>query len=103
VITNKFELKSGRWVTKKKAKDDLFYDVNMATWLPTGVNLSSVVSAVANGVTISVAPVIQGTKVIVKLSGLDLVDGAVNNCIIELLMSNSETVTVTMWFEKAPG
>lgn len=89
---------NGKWTTPKDPDDERFYKFGFANDL-TDSNTSAVSAlAIVSGVTVASPPVIQGTDVIVKLGGLDLIPGAQNFCTIRLTCGNGEKIDRTMWF-----
>lgn len=99
-VIKKFEYRAGRWIKGKDPADDDFYEIDFAAYLTKkGTSLASIVSSTPAGVVITVPAVIQGAKVVVRLSGLDLADGALNFCRFKLLCANGATFEATMWFE----
>ena len=103
-MSKKFELKEGRWVKGKAPADSVFYDIDFAAYLAkAGTTLSSITSTNVQGVAVAAAAAIQGTKVVIKLSGLDVAEGALNFCRFKLLCANTEDFEATMWFELELG
>ena len=101
-MAGKFALKDGRWTKGKDPAADVFYDIDFSAYLAgAGTTLSTVLSTIVQGVTVTVPAVIDGAKVVVKLSGLDVTAGALNFCRFRLRCSNTETFEATMWFERS--
>lgn len=100
----KFELKKGRWTASKRPGDDLFYAIDFTAYLQkAGTTLLSILSTTAQGVTVSAPAAIQGLKVIVGLTDLDLSEGALNFCRFKLRCVNEEEFEAVMWFELREG
>lgn len=105
MVADKFELKQGRWVKRKDPGSNMYYEIDLTENLAkANTTLDSVVSTTVAGVTVTLAAAIQGgTKVAVKLSGLDISEGALNFCRFGLLCTNGEEFEATMWFERYEG
>ena len=88
----------GRWTVPKDPDDSRFYKFGFANDLTDSGTTASTALAIVAGVTVATAPVVQGTDVVVKLSGLDLALNASNFCTIRLTCANGEQIDRTMWF-----
>lgn len=99
-MIKQFTLKGDRWVKSKRPIDDAFYEIDFtAAMARAGTTLANIVSTTVKGVNVTTPAVIQGAKVIVKLSGLDVTEGALNCCTFVLMCANGLKFEATMWFE----
>jgi hypothetical protein len=92
------EFKNGKWMVPKDPDDERFYKFGFAKDLADSQTTGLTAEAIFAGVTVVNPPVVQGTDVVVKLGGLDMVNNAQNFCTIRLTCANTEKIDRTMWF-----
>lgn len=90
--------KNGKWYAPKDPDDKRWYKFGFAKDLSDSGTTLSTVTAIIAGVTVITPPAIQGTDVVVKLSGLDLTANAENFCTIRAVCANGEQIDRTMHF-----
>jgi hypothetical protein len=89
---------SGKWLVLKDPDDIRFYKFDFTNDLTDSGTTAASAAAIVAGVAVAIAPAIFGSVVIVKLSGLDTTQNALNFCTIRLTCANGEQIDRTMWY-----
>lgn len=89
---------NGKWYIPKDPDDDRFYTIDVAQDLTDSATTAATVVAIVAGVTVTRVPLIQGSKIVVKLSGLDVSPNGLNFCTFRITCANTEQFDRTIWF-----
>lgn len=94
-------LKDGKWTIDKDPEDKRYYVADISQDLTDSNTTAASVTCVVAGVTVLEGPEIQGSKIVVKLGGLDTAtSGAVNYCTFRVVCANSEQFDRTIYFNR---
>jgi hypothetical protein len=91
---------NGKWYIDKDPDDKRYYVADITNDLTDSATTAQSVEAVVSGVTVLEGPTIQGSKIIVKLGGLDVSANAVNSCTFRVTCSNTEQFDRTIYFKR---
>lgn len=93
-------LKDGKWTINKDPEDKRYYVADITNDLTDSNTTAASVTCVVAGVTVVEGPEIQGSKIVVKLGGLDTAPNAVNYCTFRVTCANSEQFDRTIYFNR---
>lgn len=92
--------KDGKWYIDKDPEDKRYYVADIKNDLTDSATTAASVECVVAGVVVIEAPSIQGSKIVVKLGGLDTAPGASNSCTFRVTCANSEQFDRTIYFNR---
>lgn len=92
--------KDGKWFIDKDPEDKRYYVADVTNDLADSATTAASVEAVVAGVTVLEGPQIQGSRIVVKLGGLDTAPNAVNYCTFRVTCANSEQFDRTIYFNR---
>lgn len=91
-------LQNGKWYIPKDPDDERFYTADVAQDLTDSNTTVASVATIVSGVTVVTAAVFNGSKLTVKLGGLDITPNGQNFCTFRVTCANSEIFDRTIWF-----
>lgn len=89
---------NGKWYIPKDPDDDRFYSADVTQDLLDANTTAISVITIEAGVTVTKVAEVQGSKMIVKLTGLDVAANALNFCTFRITCANTEVFDRTIWF-----
>jgi hypothetical protein len=92
---------AGRWYIDRDPDDEEFITADVSARLTDiGSTAVGVETVVSSGITVLVPAVVQGTNMVVKLTGFDDANNADNFCTFRVTCANTVRFDKTIWFRR---